>query len=179
MRKYNITIILAFCMLFTGCADPVEDGTSLLEEGKYEEAREKFETAIEKEKNLGEAYLGLGICSWEAEDYEAAKKHLGLALENGAKESGTLYHLLGQCEMEMECPEKAVYYFENGQELSGAGKELLKEMAYNLVVAYEKAGDYQTAKKKLESYLKANPDDKKALKEQEFLNTQISEGNQQ
>lgn len=52
-------------------------------------------------------------------------------------------------------------------------------MAYNLVVAYEKAGDYQTAKKKLESYLKANPDDKKALKEQEFLNTQISEGNQQ
>ena len=30
MRKYIITIILAFCMLFTGCADPVEDGTSLL-----------------------------------------------------------------------------------------------------------------------------------------------------
>ena len=65
------------------------------------------------------------------------------------------------------------------QELSGVGKELLKEMAYNLVVAYEKAGDYQSAKEKLDSYLKANPDDKKALKEQEFLNTQISEGDQQ
>ena len=74
---------------------------------------------------------------------------------------------------------RQVYYFENGQELSGAGKELLKEMAYNLVVAYEKAGDYQSAKEKLDSYLKANPDDKKALKEQEFLNTQISEGDQQ
>ena len=47
------------------------------------------------------------------------------------------------------------------------------------VVAYEKAGDYQSAKEKLDSYLKANPDDKKALKEQEFLNTQISEGDQQ
>ena len=81
--------------------------------------------------------------------------------------------------LELDKPEKAVYYFENGQELSGAGKELLKEMAYNLVVAYEKAGDYQSAKEKLDSYLKANPDDKKALKEQEFLNTQISEGDQQ
>ena len=52
-------------------------------------------------------------------------------------------------------------------------------MSYNLVVAYEKAGDYQTAKEKLESYLQANPDDEKALKEQEFLNTQVSEGEQQ
>ena len=28
-------------------------------------------------------------------------------------------------------------------------------MAYNLVVAYEKAGDYQSAKEKLDSYLKS------------------------
>ncbi len=101
------------------------------------------------------------------------------ALKNGTEETATLYNILGICDLELDKPEKAVYYFENGQELSGAGKELLKEMAYNLVVAYEKAGDYQSAKEKLDSYLKANPDDKKALKEQEFLNTQISEGDQQ
>lgn len=172
MRKYIITFILAFCMLFTGCADLVEDGTSLLEEGKYEEAREKFETAIEKEKNLGEAYLGLGICSWEAEDYEAAKKHLGLALENGAKESGTLYHLLGQCEMEMECPEKAVYYFEQGQTFSDVSSELKQEMAFNEIVAYEALKMYDEAKTKLEIYVSNYPDDAAAVKELEFLNTQ-------
>lgn len=60
-----------------------------------------------------------------------------------------------------------------------ARKRAAKRKGYNPVVAYEKAGDYQSAKEKLDSYLKANPDDKKALKEQEFLNTQISEGDQQ
>ena len=52
MRKYIVILMMAFCVLFTGCADPVGDGTALLEEGKYEEARDKFETAVEKEKNL-------------------------------------------------------------------------------------------------------------------------------
>ena len=77
------------------------------------------------------------------------------ALKNGTEETATLYNILGICDLELDKPEKAVYYFENGQELSGAGKELLKEMAYNLVVAYEKAGDYQSAKEKLDSYLKS------------------------
>jgi len=114
----------------------------------------------------------------EEKDYKNAEA-LEKALKNGTEETATLYNILGICDLELDKPEKAVYYFENGKELSGAGKELLKEMAYNLVVAYEKAGDYQSAKEKLDSYLKANPDDKKALKEQEFLNTQISEGDQQ
>ena len=41
------------------------------------------------------------------------------------------------------------------------------------------AGYAATAATAIEKVLKANPDDKKALKEQEFLNTQISEGDQQ
>ena len=143
-KKVIIGILVALCMTVTGCAGSVKKGTKYLEEKDYKNAEVEFQDAVDKKKNLGEAYRGLGLCYWEQKKYEKAEKAL-----------------------------------ENGQELSGVGKELLKEMAYNLVVAYEKAGDYQSAKEKLDSYLKANPDDKKALKEQEFLNTQISEGDQQ
>ena len=165
-KKVIIGILVALCMTVTGCAGSVKKGTKYLEEKDYKNAEVEFQDAVDKKKNLGEAYRGLGLCYWEQKKYEKA-------------ETATLYNILGICDLELDKPEKAVYYFENGQELSGAGKELLKEMAYNLVVAYEKAGDYQSAKEKLDSYLKANPDDKKALKEQEFLNTQISEGDQQ
>lgn len=172
MRKFIVTIVLCFCMLFAGCADSVKDGTALLEEGKYEEAKEKFEKAIEKEKQLGEAYLGLGICSWEAGDYESAKKSLGAALENDAEENGTLYNLLGQCEMKMDCPEKAVYYFAQGQAFSDGSNELKQEMAFNEIVAYEALRMYDEAKAKLEIYVSNYPDDEAAAKELEFLNTQ-------
>lgn len=178
-KKVIIGILVAFCMTVTGCAGSVKKGTKYLEEKDYKNAEVEFQDAVDKKKNLGEAYRGLGFCYWEQKKYEKAEKALEKALKNGTEETATLYNILGICDLELDKPEKAVYYFENGQELSGAGKELLKEMAYNLVVAYEKAGDYQSAKEKLDSYLKANPDDKKALKEQEFLNTQISEGDQQ
>lgn len=178
-KKVIIGILVAFCMTVTGCAGSVKKGTKYLEEKDYKNAEVEFQEAIDKKKNLGEAYRGLGLCYWEQKKYEKAEDALEKALKNGTKETATLYNILGICDLELDKPEKAVYYFENGQQLSDAGKDLLKEMSYNLVVAYEKAGDYQTAKEKLESYLQANPDDEKALKEQEFLNTQVSEGEQQ
>ena len=171
-KKVIIGILVALCMTVTGCAGSVKKGTKYLEEKDYKNAEVEFQDAVDKKKNLGEAYRGLGLCYREQKKYEKAEKALEKALKNGTEETATLYNILGICDLELD-------NFENGQELSGAGKELLKEMAYNLVVAYEKAGDYQSAKEKLDSYLKANPDDKKALKEQEFLNTQISEGDQQ
>lgn len=177
-KKVIIGILVALCMTVTGCAGSVKKERSIWKK-KTIKCRGGIPGCGRQKKNLGEAYRGLGLCYWEQKKYEKAEKALEKALKNGTEETATLYNILGICDLELDKPEKAVYYFENGQELSGAGKELLKEMAYNLVVAYEKAGDYQSAKEKLDSYLKANPDDKKALKEQEFLNTQISEGDQQ
>ena len=172
MRKYIIAMMLSICVLFSGCADPIEDGAVFLEEGKYEEAQDQFELAIEKGKNLGEAYLGLGICYWEAGDYKAAQPTFGMALENGAEASGVLYNMLGHCEMNMDCPEKAVYYFEQGQTFSDISPELKQEMAFNEVVAYEEMKMYDEAKAKLEIYVSNYPDDAVAAKELEFLTTQ-------
>lgn len=172
MRRYIIVMLLVLNTLFAGCADPVEDGSTFLEERNYEEAKKAFETAIEKGKNLEEAYLGLGICYLENEDYESAQENFGLALENGAEESGVLYNLLGRCEMKMECPEKAVYYFAQGQTFFDVSSELKQEMAFNEIAAYEELKMYDEAKVRLEIYVSNYPDDEAAAKELEFLNTQ-------
>ena len=172
--KGALSVSLSIAMLtFSGCASSVSEGTKFLKEGNYKEAADKFQESIDKEKNLGEAYRGLGLCYWEEEDYENASQAFGKALENGAEETATIYNMLGICALKMEKPEKAVYYFENGQNFPDAGQELLKEMSFNLIAAYEQVGDFQKAKEKLDAYVELYPDDERALKEQEFLNTQL------
>lgn len=179
MRKIVKTVLTALGMtavlMLGGCAKPVEEGAELLKEKKFAEAQEKFQTAVDKEKELGEAYRGLGICYWEQKEYEQAEKSFGLALDNGAEETATIYNLLGLCALETDKPEKAVFYFEEGQKFPDAGQELLKEMAFNLVAAYEQVGDWALAKEKLKTYVELYPEDARAVKELEFLNTQVPE----
>ena len=112
-KKVIIGILVALCMTVTGCAGSVKKGTKYLEEKDYKNAEVEFQD---------EAYRGLGLCYWEQKKYEKAEKALEKALKNGTEETATLYNILGICDLELDKPEKAVYYFENGQELSGAGK---------------------------------------------------------
>ena len=44
-------------------------------------------------------------------------------------------------------------------------------MQYNVIVAYEQAKDWESAKVKLKEYLNDYPDDQNAQKELEFLET--------
>ena len=44
-------------------------------------------------------------------------------------------------------------------------------MRLNEIAAYEKSGDMESAKSKLKSYIQDYPDDEKAAKEAEFLET--------
>lgn len=173
MTKKRICLIIA-CMLLgmTGCASKVEEGSNLLEEQKYEEAQVKFQEAIDAEKDLAEAYRGLGFCYYEQENYEEALNAFELALNAGAEETAALYNLAGISAMQTGEYETAVFYFENGSELADAGEELKQEMAFNLVVSYEQLGELGLAKEKLEEYVRAYPDDETAQKELEFLNTQ-------
>ena len=83
MKKRWLGVLILCCLFFAGCANAVKEGTAYLEEGKIEEAREKFETSIEKEKDLDEAYRGLGICYWEKSDYTKAMAAFEKALGKG------------------------------------------------------------------------------------------------
>lgn len=172
--KQLFTVFLAalLCIALTACSNSVGDGAELLEEKKYTEAAERFQKAIDQEKDLGEAYRGLGICYWEQEDYKKAGEAFEKALENGAEKTATIYNFLGICELKEGSVKKAAFYFQNGQTKEGADEELLKEMAFNEIVAYEADGDYASAKNKLKDYVEKYPDDERAAKELEFLNTQ-------
>lgn len=174
-RRVLCALLAAICLGFAGCANAVEDGTKLLEKGDYAAAQEEFQKSIDKEKDLGEAYRGLGICYFEQQNYAEAAEAFGMALDYGTEETATIYNILGICAMETERPEKAVYYFENGQNFPDAGQEILKEMSFNLVCAYEQVGDYVSAREKLEIYVGLYPDDAEAAKELEFLDTQAGD----
>lgn len=176
--KYKMTaagMLAAAFLTLGGCAGAVEDGAELLEAGDYAGAMEKFQASVEKGKDLAEAYRGIGICYWEEEAYADAEDAFEKALDNGTEATAELYHMMGICEMKAGSATKAAYYFMNGQKKEGASPELMQEMAFNEIAALEAAGDFSSAKYKLESYVAAYPEDEKAAKELEFLRTQTSE----
>ena len=106
---------MAAAIVLTGCVkNPSEKGVEYLEDGKYKEAIEQFQDAIDSEVNIGDAYRGIGIAKWEQEDYEGAKEAFQNALDNGAKKTGTIYNFMGNCDMKLSRPESALNYYRLG-----------------------------------------------------------------
>lgn len=175
MKKKSkiVFFVIASCMLLSGCKNYVNDGVEALQSGDYEQARELFETAVEKGKNPGEAYKGLGTCYFESADYENALKDFERSIGEGGEADAALYNMMGISSLKTENFKKAVQYFEAGLEAEDMSDELKKEMSFNRIIAYEGAKDYAKAEKSLDQYLKSYPDDEKALKEKEFFATQI------
>ena len=167
--KRMIPLLLAG-MLLTGCG-PYAKGADHLEKGEYEQAEEAFTKAIDKKENLAESYRGLGIALWEQKEYEACVNALKAALENGGKETAAIDSMIANCAMELGNYPEAVQFYVLGINGEGASDELMQEMEFNLIAAYEKQGELELAKEKLAEYVKKYPDDEKAAKEALFLET--------
>lgn len=171
MRR-SIVLIVVAVLLLSGCGSrSYKKGMEALENGKYKEAAEQFEQSVEAEKNTADSYRGLGIALWEQEDYEGARDAFKSALDAGTEKTGTIYNLLGNCEMKLDNPEGALKYYEAGIKASGSSEELIREMEYNSIVACEQMEDWESAKEKLDEYVEKYPDDEEAAKEAEFLET--------
>lgn len=167
-----LAALLAACFL-TGCGSKtLEEGVSLLESGEYEKAAKKFKEAAAKKSDAGEAYRGLGIAKWELDEYEASLKAFQKALKNGAEKTAEIYNLMGSCELKLDDPKAALDDFSLGMECEDVDDALMQEMKYNEIAAYEQAGQWENARTKLKKYVKAYPDDERAKKEAEFLETQ-------
>ena len=147
--------VLLAALMLTGCgSNLLEEGTALLEEGKYAEAADTFQAA-----------------KWEQQDYEGALEAFQSVLDNGGEKTGELYNLMGCCAMQLEKPTDALNYFRLGMEAEDVSEEMMQEMRFNEIVAYEQAGDIESARSKLTDYTADYPDDEKAAKEAEFLET--------
>lgn len=172
MKKYvMILLIVIYGLLLTGCGNPSEQGVKEMESGNYKEAEEQFQKAVEKEVNVADAYRGIGLVNWEQEKYDEAAKALKKALEKGAKKTGTIYSILGNCAMKLNQPSEALNYYRLALAAEGNSKELVQELRFNEIAAYEQQKDWESAKAKLKEYVAAYPDDEQAIKEAEFLET--------
>ena len=118
-----------------------------------------------------DAWRGIGIAKWEQKDYKGARNAFRKALDNNAEKTGTIYNLIGNCDLKLGKAKEALNYYNLGLEQDDVSKKMKKEMKYNIIVAYEKMEDWESAEVKLEEYLESYPNDKAAKKEAEFLET--------
>lgn len=150
MKKRKIAMLVMTGVLLTGCmgTNYLEEGVSQLEEKQYEEASKSFQKEIDEEKNLDEAYRGMGIAYFEMEEFEKAIDAFGEALDNGAEETATLYNFIGISNMKMENYEEAVSAFEKGMSMEDCSDTMKREMLFNTVVSYESWGTGTMQKRK-------------------------------
>lgn len=169
--KKMIAAIMILAMLLTGCSSYLEDGVLLLEEEKYEEAIVEFEKQIEKEKQLDEAYRGIAIANYELGNYDKVVENFEKALENDAKETVAMYHLMASACMKCEDFENAMKYYDLVLSMEDCTEEIKKEILFNKISIYEGRADWEAAKEAVNTYLASYPNDERAIKEAEFLST--------
>lgn len=158
-------------LLLAGCGANIKDGVALLEEGKYEDALKAFSKDVDKERNLDEAYRGIGIAYFEMENYVSAIEAFELALEHGAEETATIGSFLGASYLEIGDYDKSLDYYERALGNDKITKELEQEIQFQLIAVYENMGNWDAAEKQMKKYTKAYPDDTRVEKEAEFLET--------
>ena len=151
--------------------NPIRKGTESLKEGEYKEAITYFEQAVAKDKNVSEAYLGMGIACFETGDYEKALSYFDEAIGQGVEKTDTLYRLMGTSHMKLSQYEEAAESYSEGLAFENIEEDSLREMSRNRIVAYEKAGDWEQAKNCMDEYLTQYPEDEEAKREAEFLKT--------
>lgn len=174
MKKTMINMAAAAlaAVMLTGCGTSLlEEGTSYLEKKDYVSAADTFMEAVKEDSGDAEAWRGLGLARWEQKDYASALDAFRNVLEKDGDGTGELYNLMGNCALQLDDPESAIDYYSLGLKAEDISDELIQEMRFNEIAAYEKAGDIQTAEKKLDEYMQDYPKDEKAAKEAEFLET--------
>lgn len=78
MKKWKIVLILACSFTLSGCTKPqkstenIDQGNLSLEKGYYQEALTNFQSALNAEEDLVQAYRGAGIAYMGIEDYSSA-----------------------------------------------------------------------------------------------------------
>lgn len=134
--------------------------------GDYKQAKTNLDKAIDKNSKGALLYLAE---VYNAEDKtEEAQALLENYVKDNAKDSEAL-NTLGMMQMNHENYEDALKYFQLGLEIKDASNR--QELMKNEIAAYEYMGDFASAKKKMEAYLKEYQNDEEAVREYTFLKT--------
>lgn len=146
-----------------------EQGLIFFRLGQYDDARNHLESAKQEERDkqadivymLGRTYEMLGDSNYAGVLYsEYLTKNPSNAL---------IYNQLGLSKLAAGDAQGAILAFETGLELNDPSMK--QALSYNRIVAYEKNGDFESAKALMNEYRLAYPDDPEALRESTFLQT--------
>lgn len=134
--------------------------------GEYQKACMALEEARNKQDApaflyLGKAYEATGDFNYAASVYNSYLAKYG--------ENAEIYNQLGLCEMARGEYAKALEYFQAGLGLEE--NNVLQNLAFNEIVAYEYLGDFKQAYALMGQYLQFYPDDEEAKREFDFLST--------
>lgn len=132
----------------------------------YNNARNSLEKArdgagnVEVISMLGQTYEQLGDYNYAASVYS---NYLSTTPD------ARIYNLLGLCQLRSGDYASALNAFQAG--IAMEGNEIMQALRYNEIVAYEHLGDFRQATVLMQNYLSMYPDDAKAQREYEFLQT--------
>lgn len=110
---------------------------------------------------LGHTYEQLGDMNYATVVYQT---YLDSNMPDAA-----IYNSLGMCLMKQEKYEEALAAFEAGIEIGDT--PYIQELKYNRIVANEYLGNFSQAKEQMREYIALYPEDAKAGREYEFLQT--------
>lgn len=167
----RLALLILMAGLLAGCANYMKDGLELLKSGDYEEAIVSFQNEIAEEKNLNEAYRGIGIAYFELEDYSAAAEAFENALANEAEETASIYQMLGVSYLKLDNYEKALENYKKALEMEDCTAKMRQEILFNEIAIYELQSEWDLLKEKVAAYVEAYPEDTRMDKTAEFLET--------
>lgn len=155
MKLITVTsvIIIAFFSVawINPAADKVKEGNKLYQQGKYDDAMNKYADALIDQPDLPELYFNLGNTTYRKEQYEEAIQHYSKALAGGDTLLETkINYNIGNCKYRL-----------------GSRKENT-DLA-SAIASYREALDHY------KRVMELNPEDKDAKYNHEFIEKKIKE----
>lgn len=141
-------------------------GRIYLMQKEYDKAEEELKSALEKESDEANLYMG-EVCVNKG-DEAGAEQYFSNYLEKNEKDT-TALEKLADIYMKRSDFASAVSYLEKALEVENPyNKQSLQK---KLVQSYEYSGDFASAKKLMADYVEEYPTDEEAARENEFLQT--------
>lgn len=139
---------------------------------EYDQAISELSEAFRN--GFTEAYYFLGNLYEKQEDYDNAIYNYSMYIkEDTSIESAAVYNQIGVCLIKQERYDEALSYVQAGLEYNDISYN--QSLLQNEIVCYENLAEFDKAYGSMQDYLTKYPDDKKAVKENEFLKTRLSD----
>lgn len=150
-------------------------GLSYFKNHDYAQARTyllKYEKETSSDSLSNEAIYALGVCDYEAADYQHAAERFGRLTDLNSDLGQSAWLYIGQCDVKSGNPDAAAIAFEKAARMN-FDKNVTETALYNYAAAITRGGKipFSSSVDLLERFIKSYPDSEYAPKIEEYLAT--------